>query len=549
MIVCLRPFIVLLAVVLGLSLSVPLAGCSSRVGPAGGTAAVYGGAGSGVGAAATSAQAPAPFTRPAALRMLTDSFAAISSRYIEPVNMTAFLLAGLRGLDQIDAPLDAGLVQGNIVVTRAGRRIASLSRPAGDSATEWAALGVDAIQALRAVSPALAEADAEAVYDAFFDAALAGLDAFSRYAGAEEARLNRGTRNGFGGIGILFEIDDGAAVMVRTVVPGGPAGRAGVLAGDRIVAVDGVAFSRPTIRVVRERLRGPVGSRVRLTLERESAATVTVERDLIVMPTVEVTRDQGIAIVRVSSFNQGTAKAVAEAVRSARAGGDPRGIILDMRGNPGGLLDQSVTMADLFLERGTIVTTRGRHPEARQFYSASRGDIADGLPIVILMDGESASAAEIVAAALQDGARAAVIGTTSYGKGTVQTVVQLPNGGEMTLTWSRFYSPSGYVLHGLGVPPVACTSGRASRTEPAVVASVLEDLRGHAAPIARRIASWRNTGFEETERRRRLRALCPAEHHEPDGLDEVIARQLILDPALYDRAIGLIRSSAAAAAQ
>lgn len=534
----------LLGLCLALALPAGLTACVTSSGQSVGAVTIPAGtAGAESGASGTTA--PGPFTRGPALRMLTEGFAAVSSRYIEPVNMASFVVAGLRGLDRIDPAIDAGMTRGDVVVTHGGRRIATMGRAPGGSAGEWAAVAVDAIQALKAVSPALTGADAEQIYDAFFDAALADLDSFSRYAGAEEARLNRGSRNGFGGIGILFEIDDADSVMVREVVAGGPAGQAGVRAGDRIVAVDGEPFARPTIRSVRERLRGPVGSQVRLTLARSSTATVTVKRGLIVMPTVDLTMEGRTAIIRVSSFNQGTAEGVAEAVRTARAQGDTRGLILDMRGNPGGLLDQSVTMADLFLDEGTIVTTRGRHPEARQFYSASRGDIAGGLPVVILMDGESASAAEIVAAALQDDGRAAVIGTTSYGKGTVQTVVQLPNGGEMTLTWSRFYSPSGYVLHGLGVPPVACTSGRASRTEPAVVASVLEDLRGHAAPIARRMASWRNTGFEETERRRSLRALCPAEHHEPGGLDEVIARRLIDDPVLYGRAIGLIRSTAA----
>ncbi len=532
----------MLALVLGLGLALALSGCAPASGPS-----IVAASGHNGGASWTPAAEPAPFTRSASHRMLTAGFAAVSSRYIEPLDMAAFLIAGLRGLDRIDPALDAGAVGDAVAVTRQGRRIASFPRPDDRGAADWAGVGVDAIQALRAVSPDLAVADAEAVYDAFFDAALANLDSFSRYAGAEEARLNRGTRNGFGGIGILFEIEDDTFVMVREVVPGGPAGRAGLRAGDRIVAVDGVAFSKPTIRIVRERLRGPVGSKVDLTLSRESVATVAVERGLIVMPTVDLTMENGIAIIRVSSFNQATAEAVADAVQTARAQGQPGGIILDMRGNPGGLLDQSVTVADLFLDDGTIVTTRGRHPEARQFYSASQGDIAEGLPIVILMDGESASAAEIVAAALQDDARAAVVGTTSYGKGTVQTVVQLPNGGEITLTWSRFHSPSGYVLHGLGVPPVACTSGRAARTEPAVVDSVLADLRGHAAPIARRMALWRDTGFQDTARRRSLRALCPAEHHEPGGLDEVIARRLIQEPALYARAIGLIRSTAEAA--
>ena len=338
--------------------------------------------------------------------------------------------------------------------------------------------------------------------------------------------------------------------MVEEVVPGAPAETAGLRVGDRIVAVDERPLTSPDTTLVRNLLRGPVGADVRLgVLRGDRRLAVVIERGLIVMPTVDLTIDGGIAVLRVSSFNQATTQAVAGAVREARRargpGGGPDGLILDMRGNPGGLLDQSVTMADLFLEGGTIVSTRGRHPEARQYYSATNGDVAEGLPIVVLMDGDSASAAEIVAAALQDGGRAVVIGTTSYGKGTVQTVIQLPNGGEITLTWSRFHSPSGYVLHGLGVPPVACTSGRAGQTDPRVVDSVLEDLRTHALPIARRLSSWQHTAYEDTQRRRQLRALCPAEPHQTDGLDEVVARRLIAEPALYARAIGLVQANAA----
>jgi carboxyl-terminal processing protease len=487
-----------------------------------------------------------PFTRQLARDMLTHSYVAVSSRYIEPVDMADFVLAGLRGLSRIDRDLTFRHLGGSLAVSRAGRPVAGFPMPTNGRGADWANLSIDVIQAARAVSPELAEADSEAVYDALFDAALASLDPFSRYAGAEEARLNRGSRNGFGGIGIVFDISEAGAVLVREVIADGPAAKAGLRVDDRIVAVDGEPFPpQPTNRDVRERLRGPVGAPVHLTIRRDALIQVTLDRGLILMPTVDWSREDNIGILRVSSFNQATAEAVAVAVTEARALGDLRGLILDMRGNPGGLLDQAVTTADLFLEDGTIVSTRGRHPEARQFYSATGGDIADGLPIVVLMDGESASAAEIVAAALQDDARAVVIGTTSYGKGTVQTVVQLPNRGELTLTWSRFYSPSGYVLHGLGVPPVACTSGRGNRTEPAEVERVLNDLRQQAAPIARRLASWRHTAFEDKERRERLRSLCPAEHHEPNGLDEVVARRLLRDPSLYSRAIGLISANAA----
>ncbi|MBB4264603.1 S41 family peptidase [Roseospira visakhapatnamensis] len=495
-----------------------------------------------------------PFSKPDARHMFARGYVAVASRYIEPVNLADFVVAGLRGLTSLDARLDARIVGATVEVLYDGRRVAAFDRPDQDHGGAWADLTLDAVQAARAVSPDLASADAEALYDALFDAALASLDPFSRYAGAEEARLNRGSRNGFGGIGIVFDVSEDGIVRVEEVVRGAPAEAAGLRAGDRIVSVDGRPLERADMTLVRNLLRGPVGASVRLGVDRGGQRlSVTIRRGLIVMPTVELTFDGDIAVMRVSSFNQATTEAVAEAVRAARrqagAGAGPaagpRGLIIDMRGNPGGLLDQSVTMADLFLDGGTIVSTRGRHPEARQYYSATGGDVAGGLPIVVLMDGESASAAEIVAAALQDGGRAVVIGTTSYGKGTVQTVIQLPNGGEITLTWSRFHSPSGYVLHGLGVPPVACTSGRADQTGPRVVDSVLEDLRTHALHIARRLSSWQHTAYEDTERRRQLRALCPAEPHEINGLDEVVARRLIADPGLYARAVGLVRANAA----
>ncbi|MQX35543.1 S41 family peptidase [Roseospira navarrensis] len=489
-------------------------------------------------------EVPAAFTREDAQRMFAQGYISVSNRYIEPVDMASFVVAGLRGLHRFDPALDAVATDSAVEIRKGDRRIARFLQPDEDRGADWARLSIDAIQAARAVSPPLAEADAESIYDAVFDSALASLDRFSRYAGALEARLNRGSRNGFGGIGIVFSIHDDGGVMVEDVVRDGPAAAAGVQAGDRILSADGVSFDSADTDLVRERLRGPVGSIVRLTLLRGNTVTVAIERGLIVMPTVDLVLEEGVAVLRLSSFNQATTEAVADAVQEALSRGGPsgeppRGFIIDMRGNPGGLLDQSVRVADLFLNDGTIVSTRGRHPEARQYYSATAGDIARGLPIVVLMDGDSASAAEILAAALQDSGRAVVIGTTSYGKGTVQTVIQLPNGGEITLTWSRFHSPSGYVLHGLGVPPVACTSGRASRTEPEVVESVLHDLRSQAAPIAQRLSSWRHTAFEDTEKRRTLRALCPAEHHEPNGLDERVARRLIQDHALYARAVGM----------
>ncbi|MEK9725517.1 MAG: S41 family peptidase, partial [Rhodospirillaceae bacterium] len=213
-------------------------------------------------------------------------------------------------------------------------------------------------------------------------------------------------------------------------------------------------------------------------------------------------------------------------------GGRLRGLIVDLRGNPGGLLKQSVKVADLLLTHGHIVSTRGRHPDSLHHYEAGGRDLADGLPTAVLVDGKSASASEI-AAALQDRDRAVLVGTSSYGKGTVQTVIRLPNDGEVTLTWSRLVAPSGYTLHGLGVRPVVCTSG-ASPTAPDFVRKAVA-----GGPQARDVfASWRTAGYDDKAGRASLRETCKPERRTGDG-EVRVARQLLADQALYAQALDI----------
>ena len=213
------------------------------------------------------------------------------------------------------------------------------------------------------------------------------------------------------------------------------------------------------------------------------------------------------------------------------------GVVLDLRGNPGGLLDKAVAVVDLFVAQGAILSTRGRHPEASNAFDAHPGDIGEDLPVVVLVDGRSASAAEIVASALQDTGRAVVIGTNSYGKGTVQTVIALPNDGEITLTWSRFHTPSGYALHGLGVLPTICTSAL-----PAVPPAAILDglIRGTQSPkLPETLAVWRHTGFEETELRHRLRESCPPSRRSEDKGDMELAEKLLSNRSAFSHALAL----------
>jgi carboxyl-terminal processing protease len=262
----------------------------------------------------------------------------------------------------------------------------------------------------------------------------------------------------------------------------------------------------------------------------------SLRRAHIVPVTVTSRREDDVAIIRVVGFNRETASKVARAVKAQLNAAEQRplkGIILDLRSNPGGLLDQAVELADAFLDSGDIVLTFGRHPRSLQRFVATVGDLSSGLPLAILVNGNSASASEVVTAALQDQARAVVVGSNSFGKGTVQTVLRLPNNGEITLTWSRLVTPSGYRLHKLGVLPTVCT-----RAEGEVVAAdnALAHVEKETGDLAEHLSRWRATGNIDDIDRESLRRLCPSDNASPDT-DVAIAKNLLSNPALYNELI------------
>jgi carboxyl-terminal processing protease len=292
-----------------------------------------------------------------------------------------------------------------------------------------------------------------------------------------------------------------------------------------------------------QRLRGTAGSRVVITLARPgqpAPISKTVARAYISVPTVSVSRDANVGIIRISSFNQHTTESLRAEFAKLRSEmrGTMQGVILDMRGNPGGLLDQSVAVADSFMNNGRIVATRGRNPGSFQEFEATSGDITAGLPIIVVMNGGSASAAEIVAAALQDSGRAIVVGTSSFGKGTVQTVLRLPNDGELTLTWARLITPGGYILHEHGVVPNVCTSGTADDDQ-AVAAIIRKTASAGASDTLARI-SLDEQGWS------RLRGTCPTRTGDRVA-DVTAAKRLIGDPNLYAHVIHAEPASIAAA--
>jgi carboxyl-terminal processing protease len=288
---------------------------------------------------------------------------------------------------------------------------------------------------------------------------LSKLDPHSDYMTETEYRELMATTSGqFGGIGIEVSVEEGVPQVV-SAIEGTPAGAAGIEPGDRIVKADGVAIVGMDIGEVVRRLRGPPGSRVVLTIARTNRAPfdVPLTRAIIRVQSVKSMLKPGrIGYVRISTFDETTPTELRRAIARMRqqAGGSFAGFVLDLRNDAGGLLDAAVDVASEFLDSGTVVTTRGRDNSENRIYDAPpNGDLIRGTPLVVLINGASASAAEIVAGALQDDRRATVLGTHSFGKGSVQSIIPLDGRGALRLTTALYYTPSGQSIQGHGITP------------------------------------------------------------------------------------------------
>ena len=304
------------------------------------------------------------------------------------------------------------------------------------------------------------EVEAEELIEAAINGMLTSLDPHSGYLAPEDfTDMRVQTRGEFGGLGIEVTQEEG---FVKVVAPmdGTPADAAGIEAGDFITHVDGESVLGLTLDDAVDMMRGPVGSEIIITVVREGVAEpfdVSIIRDTIKLTAVRARVEGKSVVVRVTTFNDQTYPNLEAGLKKAveDAGGMDAvdGIVLDLRNNPGGLLTQAIKVSDAFLEKGEIVSTRGRDPADSERFNATPGDLAEGKPIVVLINGGSASASEIVTGALQDHRRAIVVGTKSFGKGSVQTVIPLRGDGAMRLTTSRYFTPSGRSIQALGIAP------------------------------------------------------------------------------------------------
>lgn len=352
----------------------------------------------------------------------------------------------------------AGTLVGAIATTQIAGPLLAQEGASKTSVYEQLDLFGDIFERIRAQY--VEDVDEAELIEAAINGMLTSLDPHSSYLSPKDATDMRvQTRGEFGGLGIEVTQEEGF-VKVVSPIDDTPADAAGMEAGDFITHVDGESVLGLTLDQAVELMRGPVGSEIIITVVREGADEpfdVSIIRDTIKLTAVR-TRTQGEAVVlRVTTFNDQTypnlESGLKEAVEEIGGMDKVSGFVLDLRNNPGGLLTQAIKVSDGFLDAGEIVSTRGRDPQDGERYNATVGDLADGKPLVVLINGGSASASEIVAGALQDHRRAIVVGTKSFGKGSVQTVMPLRGDGAMRLTTARYYTPSGRSIQALGVSP------------------------------------------------------------------------------------------------
>lgn len=489
-----------------------------------------------VACAAQDTGTPAQRDLSQATRLFSVGFQDIADIYIEDVSVSDLAIAGLENLSTLEPDIAIKSDVTRVSVSFGDKTAGVFNAPQKFDAEGWGTLTASTLKVLRERAPGSSEIDPEKLYETVFDGVLGALDKFSRYAGRDEARDNRASRDGFGGIGVRIRLIE-TGVQVLSVMEGTPAEEAGLEDNDVIVNIDNQSTVGLNQREIVRRLRGPLRTSVNLGVSRnDNPKTIDIQvvRAHIVPQTILYARLGNIAHIRVSGFNQSTTRTLRERLKwaTSKIKSPLAGLILDLRSNPGGLLDQAVSVSDLFLTNGRIVSTNGRHPDSHQYFDAQPEELAKNLPMVVLINGNSASASEIVAAALQDLGRAIVVGSSSFGKGTVQTVLRLPNEGELTITWARFHAPSGYGLSGRGVIPNICTSDSSVTG----VDDVLEMLRTGEMPIDQ-VTQRRDIGPNDVQGAETLRANCPPRLSETE-IDIKVAQRLLDDPALFALAQG-----------
>ena len=476
--------------------------------------------------------------RESRLRMFEHTFNKVDRIYLKKIKLHKLAMAGLKSLSQIEPKFFAAKKNGDIEISVSGVEAYRSKLP--QSAKEWAHYFVNGLEKISALSHRIAKTSDEVIFEVIFSGLIGQLDKNSHYASAQSAAANRVNRQGYGGIGVTLETHSEGARIVK-VVENLPAALSNLRTGDVIKIVSGTNISGFPINKIQELIRGPINVPVSVQIRRglrSPPKRYLLERARITADTVSVSYKQGISFFRISSFNQETSKQLERLIKQTKQVRvkNLKGIVLDLRGNPGGLFNQAIKIADLFLNDGDIVSTRGRHVRSVKTFKAKHGDILKGLPMAVLVDGATASSAEIIASALQDNGRAVIIGSSSFGKGTVQTIITLPNNGELTLTWALLVAPSNYTLERFGVIPSICTSYKN------VVHRNFDEIASYSSSLYQQNLHLRRTLSKPLSiNKLKVKKMCEWRSKEKNSHDDLIAVKVLRSKSRYSEVIALMK--------
>ena len=476
------------------------------------------------GCAGTTSLPPISVAQESSLFAETDRD--LAKYHLDKFRPGQFAMSALAELSALDPKVSITRAADQVVLRRGNA--AARFADTGSSIDAWSRLTAEVLASARDMSPTVASVPADRLDERIIDAGLAKLDPYSHYVRPAVARAFRAAREGFDGIGVTLAIRENE-VRIVSVMPDTPAATAGLRAGDRITGLDGVPVTQLAPNEVRRHLNEAAHAPIQLAVARHGLShplQVTLHRAVIIPNEVTLDEEGGVALLTLRRFDRQTTQNVVSLLHRAHQDLGPllHGVILDVRNNPGGLLDQAVGVASLFLAHGEILATFGRNPRSEQYFSVTTRYKTETLPLAVLVNGGSASASEIVAAALQDSGRAVVIGTSSFGKGMIQSVFRTANQGELAVTWALAVTPGGYLLNRHGVVPTLCTARLTDNP------TTIDALLSGPTPVSPALAQPRRVLNDKEWRK--LRALCPPTHEER-RIDYVLASHLLASPATY----------------
>ncbi len=468
--------------------------------------------------------------------VFTSALSFMAPRTLDPLAPGDLAIWGLHGIAALDPNFATTVKNGELTLSQSGKILLHVQPAPATDAVGWGRIAANINDAAFTASPTLKRAGQQALVQSFFDEIFNHLDSYSRYVPPTpaEAARDRLAIDASAGINLMRrpKAGNGDGVMISDIVPGGPAEAADLRVGDRLIAIDGQSIAGHKLATIRDDLTGEEGQTLTLRVRGLNGKLREVVVTLAPVPpeTVFASRMGRALLVRVSAFTANTAERLSQALEAGLLA-RPSAVIVDLRGNRGGLVRQAVTSVALFAETGVVASTAGRAPEATHDWRIEGGDLTRGLPVILLVDGNTASAAEIMAASLADLGRGVVVGSATLGKGLVQTLTRLPDGGELFLTWSRVLAPRHWPLQTLGVIPQICTSIGEDDIATQLDALADGDFTLPKATLAARATRAPLPAAKALD----IRAACPAA--EGTDADLMVARYLATHPDAYAQAL------------